>query len=216
MALRIIGGEFRRRQLQTPPTRTTRPYTDRVRQIVFDRIDGLLADARVADVFAGVGTMGLESLSRGARSCVFLEGDPKVHASLKHNVETIAADKDTVCWKTNIHRTSFRPQGADDCLPYSLIFFDPPYAQCKLLAPQLALGKCLKRMAKAEICDREALLILRTPGHFDFSETDAWRIDDCWRISTMNLWLLRPNTGTGDPPVSETTLRSDSHEDELL
>ena len=158
--------------------------------------------------------MGLESLSRGADSCVFLEGDVKVHKALRDNVQNIAPEKETVCWKTNIHRTSFRPQGADKCLPYSLIFFDPPYAQCRMLAPQDVLGKCLNRLAKPGVSAPDALLILRTPEHFDFSESEAWRIDDCWRISTMNLWLLRPADAVSSASVPETSTASDSEKDE--
>lgn len=203
MSLRIIGGEFRRRLLKTPPTKATRPYTDRVRQVVFDRIGELVPDARVADVFAGVGTMGLEALSRGAESCVFIEGDPKVHAALKENVEALAGDLPTVCWKTNIHRTSFRPQGAEQCLPYSLVFFDPPYAQCPLLAKDQVLGKCLVRLAKPEVTAADALVLLRTPEHFEFSDSDAWHINECWRISTMKLWLLG-RTETSSQPMEES------------
>ncbi|APZ93177.1 RsmD family RNA methyltransferase [Fuerstiella marisgermanici] len=202
MSLRIIGGEYGRRRLKTPPTQTTRPYTERVRQGVFDRISPIIEQSRVADVFSGVGTMGLEALSRGAASCVFIEGDSVVHEALSNNVSTIAPDRKTVCWKTNIHRTSFCPNGGEECLPYSLVFFDPPYDQCPLLKPHAALGKCLSRLAKPRVTSDDAMIILRTPGRFEFSECSAWRIDDCWRISTMNLWILKkPNTGPDAEPV---------------
>ncbi len=191
MGLRIIGGEFRRRILKTPQSQATRPYTERVRQVVFDKIGYLMPGARVADVFSGVGTMGLEALSRGAQSCVFFEGDGKVHEALRKNVDLIATDKRTVCWKTNIHRTSFRPNGGEDCVPYSIVFFDPPYAQCPLLDAREPLGKGLKRLAKPALTTDDALVILRTPMQFDFSETAAWKIDDLWRISSMKLWLLK-------------------------
>ncbi len=191
MTLRIIGGDYRRRLLKTPQGRTTRPYTDRVRQIVFDRVSPFVEQSRVADIFSGVGTMGLEALSRGATSCVFIEGDSAVHESLSENVSLIAQDKKTVCWKTNIHRTSFCPNGAEECLPYSLVFFDPPYDQTPLLKPEAVLGKCLTRLAKERVTSDDAVVILRTPGRFEFSECRAWQIDDCWRISTMNLWILK-------------------------
>lgn len=159
--------------------------------MVFDRIPDLVENARVADVFSGVGTMGLEALSRGAQSCVFFEADSRVFQALSENVEAIAKDRQTLCWKTNIHRTSFRPNGRDECLPYSLVFFDPPYAQCPLLHNGGALAKGLQRLAKPEVTTGSAVVILRTPGHFEFSECVAWNISDCWRISTMNLWILR-------------------------
>lgn len=191
MALRIIGGEYRRRILKTPQGKATRPYTDRVRQIVFDRLGDTVVDARVADIFSGVGTMGMESLSRGAHSCVFIEGDPVVHAALAENVSLIVVDQPTVCWKTDIHRTSFCPKNVDECLPYSLIYFDPPYDQCPLLNEGEVLGKAMARLARPRSSTSDAVVVLRTPEHFEFLETAAWKIQDVWRISTMNIWILR-------------------------
>ena len=215
MPLRIIGGEFRRRLLKTPQTKDTRPYTDRVRQVVFDRLGDSVEQARVADIFAGVGTMGLESISRGASSCVFIEGDRKVHQCLRENVETLAPDHPTVCWKTDIHRTSFRPSGADECLPYSLVFLDPPYAQCPLLEDRQSLAKCLIRLAKPDVTADDVLVILRTPEHFMFSATTQWRIQDHWRISTMNLWLLQKEVSAiseTDPPSVQLSKEGDDHD----
>ena len=110
--------------------------------------------------------MGVESLSRGAQSCVFIEGDPKVHEVLVDNVNAIAHDRLTVCWKTDIHRTSFCPKGGDDCLPYDLVYFDPPYDQCPLLAPKEVLGKALRRLARPRVTSDDAMIILRTPSRF--------------------------------------------------
>lgn len=190
MSLRIIGGRYRRRHLKTPHGKTTRPYTDRVRQIVFDRLGDTVQDAHVADVFSGVGTMGLEALSRGAMSCVFIEGDADVHASLTENVAKIVEDQPTVCWKTSVHRTSFCPKNADDCLPYDLIFFDPPYVQCPLMNDGGVLEKSLDRLARSRVSTDDAQLILRTPFRFDFCETAAWKIHECWRISSMKIYTL--------------------------
>lgn len=76
MSLRVISGQYRRRILKTPADDSTRPYTDRVRQIVFDRLHDFIPDARVADVFAGVGTMGIESLSRALTHACSLKPMP--------------------------------------------------------------------------------------------------------------------------------------------
>ena len=124
MTLRIISGKYRRRLLKTPSDDSTRPYTDRVRQMTFDRLAAFLPGAKVADIFAGVGTMGMEALSRGAASCVFFEAGNDVHQLLRENVATIAPDARAICWKTDVRKTSFRPRGGDDCIPYSLIFFE--------------------------------------------------------------------------------------------
>lgn len=191
MTLRIISGEYRGRKLKTPAGETTRPYTERVRQKVFDRLGPTVEDCRIADIFSGVGTMGLEALSRGAATCVFFEADPDVYQSLSYNVERIAAEHTTLCWKTNVHRTSFVPSGVDDAVPYDLIFFDPPYVQCDLLAPDKALGKGLTRLSRERATAPEAKVILRTPEKITFDGVPGWRIEDLWQISTMNLWILK-------------------------
>jgi 16S rRNA (guanine966-N2)-methyltransferase len=191
MVLRVIAGEFRRRHLKTPPGIGTRPYTDRVRQMVFDRLVDEVEDARVADVFSGVGTMGLESISRGAASCVFFEFDREIAEFLKQNVATIAPDARTICWRTDVRRTSFRPNGGADCLPYTLIFFDPPYADVPMLEAGKPLADCLRRLAREDISDPSASLILRTPERTDFVAVGGWHIAERWDISTMTIWKLR-------------------------
>ncbi|MCA9082920.1 MAG: 16S rRNA (guanine(966)-N(2))-methyltransferase RsmD [Planctomycetaceae bacterium] len=200
MSLRIIAGEFRRRKLATPAGNVTRPYTDRVRQMVFDRISHLVEDARVADVFAGVGTMGLEALSRGAHSCVFFEADRVVHQHLKENVQTIASQRETLCWKTDIHRTSFCPTGAEECLPYDLVFFDPPYEQAPLLNNGGVLSRCMARLSKPRATDINATVLLRTPDRFDLESQEGWRTADCWHLSSMKIWVLEKSSAEQSEP----------------
>jgi 16S rRNA (guanine966-N2)-methyltransferase len=190
MSLRVISGQFRRRRLLTPADDSTRPYTDRVRQIVFDRLRDKLPGSRVADIFAGVGTMGIESLSRGATSCVFFESNPAVHALLVNNLHTIAPQSRAICWKVDVRRTSFRPRGGEDCLPYSLIFFDPPYRGAEDLQPGRPLAFSLKRLARPELSSRDCLLVLRTPERFDLPSVAGWRVEDCWPLSSMLVWTL--------------------------
>lgn len=210
MTLRIISGDYRGRKLKTPSGETTRPYTERVRQKVFDRLGDSVEDCRVADIFSGVGTMGLEALSRGASTCVFFEADPDVYQSLSYNVERIAADHTTLCWKTNVHRTSFVPSGVDDAIPYDLIFFDPPYPQCDLLAPDKALGKGLTRLSRDRATASNAKLILRTPDKVTFSAVPGWEIEDLWQISTMNLWILTKPETTKESQTSEYTVQPEN------
>ena len=87
--VRIIAGEFRRRKLLASPGLTTRPITDRVKETLFERIGDELVDRKVADVFAGTGSLGLEALSRGAKSVVFIESDRRAFELLEQNVATL-------------------------------------------------------------------------------------------------------------------------------
>ena len=125
--MRVIAGEFRGRRLLPPEGDVTRPITDRVKQSLFDILTPLLPGARVYDCFAGTGSMGLESLSRGARHALFFEQHRPAVQRLRKNIETLGVgDRSTV-----IAQDLFKwfaaapPPGADqraDC-----VFLDPPY-----------------------------------------------------------------------------------------
>ncbi|MEY3176059.1 MAG: Ribosomal small subunit methyltransferase [Planctomycetota bacterium] len=213
MALRIISGKYRRRLLRTPSDDSTRPYTDRVRQMTFDRLAAFVPGARVADIFAGVGTMGMEALSRGAASCVFFEAGAEVFQLLSTNVRTIAPDARAICWRTDIRRTSFRPRGGEDCIPYSLIFFDPPYRIAEEVRARGTLAPCLKLLSRSTLSTPEAILVLRTPEHFEAPEVPGWLVHDCWELSSMMVWILvKPDAFVED---REQAAREAGDEDEF-
>lgn len=190
--MRIVSGKFRRRLLLTNPGDTTRPITDRAKVILFDRLQPLLdTGPRVADIFAGTGTMGLEALSRGAKSVVFYEQNHEAHGLLKQNVETLGAKDQTVCWRTDVFRTSFHPKGCPDFLPYDLIFFDPPYKLASKIQPGSLLYASLERLANPELCSPQAWLIFRCENHAEFEMPPAWVLDQEHRVSKMILYFLR-------------------------
>jgi 16S rRNA (guanine966-N2)-methyltransferase len=208
--VRIIAGKYRRRKLATNPGLTTRPITDRVKEILFERLrnelDGL-DGRRVADVFAGTGTLGLEALSRGVASVVFIENDRQAFDLLKQNVAMLGVEDDVVCWRTDVLRTSFRPKEAEGFLPYELVFCDPPYRMIGGLRPGTPLYKSLERLARAGITADNALVVLRTPERARFEMPPAWRLEQKLEISTMELhWFRKSNDQAGT---------ADSHADGL-
>ncbi|MCU0624336.1 MAG: RsmD family RNA methyltransferase, partial [Gemmatimonadaceae bacterium] len=89
--MRIIGGEWRSRRLVPPDDPRVRPTADRVREAWFSILGEAIRGARVADLCAGSGALGLEALSRGAASCEFVELNPKSLAALRRNCETLGA-----------------------------------------------------------------------------------------------------------------------------
>jgi len=162
--MRIIAGRFRRRKLQINPGLTTRPIVDRAKQKLFDRLESDLADAKVLDVFSGTGSMGLESLSRGAKSCVFIERDHRAHELLRGNVAHLGVDDDVLCWRTDALRCSYRPKGRPELVPFQVIFFDPPYELARgELKKDSRLFQALQRVASDEVSSSTALLVLRIP-----------------------------------------------------
>ena len=90
-----------------------------------------LADARVIDLFAGSGALGLEALSRGAAFCLFVETDPAARGVIRENAEALGA-KGELFGRTRIHRrdaTDLGPRPGADGLPFDIAFLDPPYAK---------------------------------------------------------------------------------------
>src|SRR3954470_10062030 len=87
--MRIIAGEHRGARIFAPPGRDTRPTSDRVRENVFNIVAPWVEGARVLDVFAGSGAMGLEALSRGAESAVFVEADAGAVRTIERNLDKL-------------------------------------------------------------------------------------------------------------------------------
>jgi len=127
--MRIVGGEFKGRRIVSPKGDTSRPTTDRNRESLFNilnaREDVDFNGARVIDLFAGSGALGLEALSRGASSVLFVETDASARGSIRDNIEALG-----VFGTTRIHRRSAISLGAKPASagePYTLAFLDPPY-----------------------------------------------------------------------------------------
>lgn len=125
--MRIVGGALRGRALAAPHGLAIRPTTDRTREAVFNvlthRFGGQLEGARVLDLFAGTGALGVEALSRGAAHCVFIEESAEGRGLIRTNVETFGLQG-----RTKIFRRDATALGdAGTFAPFGLVFADPPY-----------------------------------------------------------------------------------------
>lgn len=125
MRLRIIAGELGGRRIETPPGRGTRPTMERVREAWFSAIRGHLHGARVADLFAGSGALGIEALSRGAREVHFVESDRRAADTIRRNLREL----DREGRGTVVRRDCFEflADRFPDREPYDLALADPPY-----------------------------------------------------------------------------------------
>jgi 16S rRNA (guanine966-N2)-methyltransferase len=134
--MRIIAGQWRGRPLVTPKGDTTRPTADRTQEALFSMLVSRLGDfdgLSVADLFAGSGALGLEALSRGAETCVFVENDRAALEALKININKLSA-------KSDIRSQSVLALGPTN-MPLDLILMDPPYGSG---AGSVALDKLLR------------------------------------------------------------------------
>ncbi|WP_152044644.1 16S rRNA (guanine(966)-N(2))-methyltransferase RsmD [Aureimonas psammosilenae] len=125
--MRIVGGRFRGRNIESPKTDAIRPTTDRARETLFNVIEhaygDALADARILDLFSGTGALGLEALSRGARFCLFVEEGVEGRGLLRANVENFGLTGATKIFRRDA--TKLGPAAPQE--PFSLVFADPPY-----------------------------------------------------------------------------------------
>ncbi len=189
--MRIITGRFRGRKLLSRAGLTTRPITDRAKEILFENLGGELQGERVADVFAGTGTLGFEALSRGASSAVFFEKDARAFELLQRNKEKLGAGEEAFLWKTDILRTSYKPKGLDHFLPYDLVFYDPPYRMVEGIKPGTRFFKSLVRLARPDVTSEECLVVFRVPKHAKYELPPDWAIDWDLQISTMGMHVLK-------------------------
>ncbi len=185
--MRIIAGKYRRRKLLANSGLTTRPITDRAKEMLFENLGGELEGERVADVFAGTGSMGLEALSRGAASVVFLELDRQAHELLRENVRMLGADAETICWRTDVLRCSFQPKGVEGFTPYDLIFFDPPFPMLRSLRDGSPMWRSLERLARPAVSTEKCLLILRTPPDVEVAIPPVWEPRWSLELSGMEI-----------------------------
>ena len=127
--LRIIGGAHRGRRLHFPDGKGLRPTADRVRETLFNWLQGELTGRRVLDLFAGSGALGIEALSRGAGHVVFIEQARQAASQLRDNLRLIGAELTSDVIQADARRWLNTAEGSFD-----LVFLDPPFA-ANLLGP---------------------------------------------------------------------------------
>jgi 16S rRNA (guanine966-N2)-methyltransferase len=127
--MRVVGGRLRGRNLASPSSREIRPTADRLRESVFNILVHAYADpianARVLDLFAGTGALGIEAISRGAVFALFVDNGAEARALLRNNVEALGLGGVTKIFRRDA--TNLGP--AHPVEPFSLVFLDPPYGK---------------------------------------------------------------------------------------
>lgn len=165
--MRVVGGELKGRNIVAPASRDIRPTADRLRESVFNILvhayDDPFQDARVLDLFAGTGALGIEAISRGAVFTLFVDNGAEARALLRNNVEALALGG-----VTKVYRRDAADLGpAHPMEPFSLVFLDPPY------------GKGLAEKALASLRDGgwlkpNALLVVEEAKAAAFAAPDGY------------------------------------------
>jgi 16S rRNA (guanine(966)-N(2))-methyltransferase RsmD len=134
--MRVIAGTARGMALRAPKDRSTRPITDRVKETLFAILGDRVPDARVLDLYAGSGAIGIEALSRGAAAADFVEHGRDAIVTLRANLERTGLDGDARVHAVDVER--FLAGVAQD-VTWDLVILDPPYETRAIVAPLRAL-----------------------------------------------------------------------------
>ncbi len=167
--LRIIAGQRRGKQLVTPRDRSIRPTADRIRESIFNIIADRVSDARVLDLFAGTGAMGIEALSRGAAHATFVDSSIEAVALVQRNLAACGfAERARVIRRAAVEALAGMTGGAG----FDLVFMDPPYDRA-LVIPALAA------LRAAAVTDPEVLIVVEhAPVETLPDQKGGWRCLD--------------------------------------
>lgn len=149
--MRVTGGRYKGRKLSVPRGQDIRPTTDKVRQAIFNILLSydLPQGAVVLDAFCGTGALGIEALSRGAESCLFMDKRRESLACTSANIKAFVLDESVY---RLLRKDSTKPGSRIDPLrPASLAFFDPPY-RCDMVVPALENTANGGFLADAALC----------------------------------------------------------------
>lgn len=178
--MRIIAGEWRRRQLRAPAGEATRPTADRTRETLFSMLASRLGsfdDLSVVDLFAGSGALGLEALSRGAGHCLFVEQDGAAVKTIRANIATLSAQA-----KCTVSAGSVMSLGPAKA-PHDLILLDPPYGSG-------AGAVALDRLLRLGWIGPATWIALETAANEE-ADVKALEVESERRVGPARLTLLR-------------------------
>ncbi len=169
--MRIVAGRWGGRRLSSPKGTATRPTSDRVREALFSILGDFVQGARVLDLFAGSGALGLEALSRGAATATFVDSAAAAVAAVKANLEALAGDAEV----RRSDALRFLRAAPGETRQYDLVLLDPPYRQAERLGRELseALPAVLAPAALV-VCESDR----RAPLPLDLPLTDERRYGD--------------------------------------
>ena len=163
--IRIIGGRWRGRKMIVVEAPGLRPTPDRVRETLFNWLQSYIMDAKCLDLFAGTGALGLEALSRGARSVTFCEKNHRAAAQLHKQVDILEAKSvsEILCMDAN----SWIQKPVSQ--PYDIIFCDPPFRESWAL-------EHLDHLIQQKFVHENSLVYLETEQNFDIASLTSWKV----------------------------------------
>ncbi|MDP1846927.1 MAG: 16S rRNA (guanine(966)-N(2))-methyltransferase RsmD [Solirubrobacteraceae bacterium] len=169
--MRVVGGMYGGRRLTAPTGDETRPTGDRVREALFSVLGASIHDARVLDLYAGSGALGIEALSRGAAAAVFVDRSHKAVKAIRANLAALGIEAEVrpIAARAALRAASARREA------YDLVFLDPPYRRAAELGRELSEGLTAVLAPGARVVTESDR---RAPLELDLPLTDERRYGD--------------------------------------
>lgn len=185
--VRIIGGEWRSRQISFPDISGLRPTQDRIRETLFNWLMPFIVGAKCLDLFAGSGALGFEALSRGAQFTCFVDSHPQAIAALRVNAEKLAIEPNRLAILRGLvpEKQLLLPEA-----PFDIIFLDPPFHQ-NLLPPSV---RWLTRLA---LLMPGALIYMEMEKEEHFILPEGWEIFRKQETASLIYQLVRASDDSG-------------------
>ncbi len=154
--MRVISGTAKGRPLYSPEGTDTRPTLDKVKEAVFGSIQFDVPGSVFVDMFSGSGAIGIESLSRGASKCYFVDNDRKAVEIIRKNIASCGFSKESIVLNCSYDRASVRMERAD------IVYMDPPYRSG-------VYQDCLEKLCSGGVIDTDTLVIAEHDGSLELS-----------------------------------------------
>jgi 16S rRNA (guanine966-N2)-methyltransferase len=185
-SMRVTGGKLGGRALVAPDDARVRPTSDKVRQAIFNVLShnefGVgfsIEGARVADLFAGTGALGIEALSRGAAFCTFIDDSAESRALIRENVEALGLTGVTKIWRRDATALGRANES------YNLVFLDPPYRRD-------LLGPALVSLLEGTWLAPDAIIVAELAADEDAPSTDGFTTLDDRTYGETRVLFMRP------------------------
>lgn len=184
--MRITGGEFGGRNLKVPKSDAIRPTQDRVREALFNILQNEVAGCDFLDLFAGSGAVGLEALSRGAKSATFVEANRRHLAVMRENVDSLRLQSTAV---DIVAADCYRWLASYSGPGFSIAFADPPYA----LGEEKGYASVLATLAARGVIRPNGLFIAEMTAVQKAEETPGWELvrDRTYGKTRLCIWRLK-------------------------
>ena len=186
--LRIIGGDWRGRKVKFASADGLRPTLDRVRETLFNWLQGNIYQANCLDLFSGSGALAFEALSRGARHVDIVDNNPQSIRLIKQNLQLLSCDKAQVYLQSAQEFIGQKSDASHDNnnnnSVYDIIFLDPPFNQSLLLP-------ICEQLNQTALINESTLIYIETEASLSLSELpDTWQVYRSKQTKTLSYYLL--------------------------